>query len=422
MSRDHIRHTPLDNGLVVLTDTMDTVETASLGIWVDAGARHESPAVNGISHLMEHMAFKGTARRSAQDIAEEIEAVGGHLNAYTSRETTAFYAKVLREHQDVALDILADIVQNAILDPEELERERAVILQEINQVADTPDDIIHDHFQATAFPDQPLGRPVLGSADIVRGLSRDTVQAFLDRHYVAPRMVLSAAGRVDHDTLVAWAAEAFGALPAGGAPEAVPAAYGGGDFREHRDLEQLHLMLGFPGVSYRDEDFYAASVLSTLLGGGMSSRLFQELREKRGLVYTVYSFTSAYTDGGLFGVYAGTGPEEADTLIPVLCDQILAATETPPEDEVARSRAQLKASILMSLESTSSRCEQLARQWMIHGRSLSPEELVAGVEAVTPERVAAVAGRLFAHEPTLTLMGPMGRVESYDGVRHRLQA
>src|SRR5271156_1213565 len=314
----------LPNGPRIVTDRIDTVATVSLGLWVDVGTRHEPAKVNGVAHFLEHMAFKGTKRRSALAIAEEIEAVGGHLNAYTSRESTAYYAKVLKEDLPLALDILADILMNSSFDPAEFERERTVILQEIGQANDTPDDIIFDHFQERAFPDQAMGRPTLGSPEIIRRLSRESVIAYLRDHYGAARMVLSASGNLDHDRFVDLADRLLSAMPAiganGHAITAEPARYIGGEYRQGRDLEQLHLVLGFPSLALGDPDYYAASVLSTAFGGGMSSRLFQEVREKRGLVYTIHSFAHSFRDGGLFGIYAGTGEEEAGELMPGLCE------------------------------------------------------------------------------------------------------
>ncbi len=410
----------LDNGLRVVTDRMETVETASLGVWVDVGTRHEQAAINGVSHLLEHMAFKGTRRRTPRAIAEEIEAVGGLLNAYTSREHTAYYAKVLKEDIGLALDIVADILQNSTLDDEELARERGVVIQEINQAVDTPDDIVFDHFQAAAYPDQPLGRPVLGTVETVRGMSREVVAGYLARTYGAGRMVLSAAGNVDHAALVAMAEDAFGGLSPRSEAREEPARYVGGEHREDRRLEQVHVVLGFDGPGYLDDGFYASQVLSTLLGGGMSSRLFQEVRERRGLAYSVFSFSSSYVDGGLFGVYAGTGEDEAAELLPVLCDEVLKVTNAIADDELARARAQIKAGVLMALESTSSRCEQLARQMLIFGRPVPTEEVVAKIEAVDAAAVRATASRILATPPTLAVIGPLGRVEEYDRVRARL--
>lgn len=416
-----IRETRLASGLRVVSDPMATVESASLGVWVDAGTRHETPDVNGISHLLEHMAFKGTTRRTARDIAEEMDAVGGHLNAYTARDHTAYYAKVLKEDTALALDIVADILQHSTMDAEELAREQDVVVQEIGQANDTPDDIIFDHFQATAYPEQPLGRPVLGTEDLVRGMNRDTILSYMGSHYSAPRMVLAAAGRIDHDALVAEAEAAFAHLST--MPDVQPEAarYVGGDFREERDIEQVNLVLGFDGVSYDDPDYYTASVLSTLLGGGMSSRLFQEVREKRGLVYSIYSFTSSYGDGGLFGIYAGTGEDEVTELVPVMCDEVVKVVAGVSEDELHRARAQLKASILMSLESTSSRCEQLARQILVYNRPVSTAEVVAKVEAVDNAEIMRVARRLFSTTPTIAAIGPLGKVEGYERMVERLK-
>ncbi|MGE5506848.1 MAG: M16 family metallopeptidase [Actinomycetota bacterium] len=416
-----IRETRLANGLRVVTDPMDTVETVSLGVWVDAGTRHEPPPVNGVSHMLEHMAFKGTDRRSARDIAEEMDAVGGHLNAYTARDHTAYYAKVLKEDAGLALDIVADILQHSTMDAEELAREQAVVVQEIAQAIDTPDDIIFDHFQATAYPAQSLGRPVLGTEELVKAMDRDVVLGYMRGHYSAPSMVLAGAGRIDHDQLVAEAERAFAALPDFQANTTDRAVYGGGDYREERDLEQVHVVLGYDGVSYTDPDYYAASVLSTVLGGGMSSRLFQEVREKRGLVYSIYSFTTSYDDGGLFGVYAGTGEDELAELVPVMCDEIVGIVDGIAEAELNRARAQLKASILMSLESTSARCEQLARQILIYGRPIPVAELVAQIEAVSADDLVRVARRLLAGTPTLAAIGPLSKLEGFDAIAGRLK-
>ena len=406
--------TTLKNGMRVLTDRMDSVETVSIGVWVDVGTRHEPAPVNGVAHLLEHMAFKGTERRSALDIAAEIEAVGGHLNAYTSREHTAYYAKVLKENLPLAVDILADILQHSVFDPKELERERAVILQEIGQANDTPDDIIFDLFQERAFPDQAMGRPVLGRAEIIRRIDRDTVAGYMRRHYAASGMLLCAAGNVDHRELVRLAELSFTGVPPARTARSEPARYVGGELREERDLEQVHVVLGFPGFPFADPDYYAASVVSSALGGGMSSRLFQEIREKRGLVYAIYSFTHAYSDGGLFGVYAGTGEDEVEELMPVLCDEIRKLTCGLEPAELERARAQLKAGLLMSLESTTARCEQQAAHMLVFGRPLDMKELIQHIDEVDQNSVARVARRLFTAAPTVTALGPIGRIESYD--------
>jgi len=412
----------LTNGLRVATDRLDTVDTVSLGIWIDVGTRHEPAEINGVAHFLEHMAFKGTERRSALAIAEEIEAVGGHLNAYTSRESTAYYAKVLKEDLPLALDILSDILQYSTFDCEEIERERAVILQEIGQANDTPDDIIFDYFQERAFPDQAMGRPVLGRPEIIRRLGRDAVLAYLRAHYGARRMVLAAAGKLDHDRVVDLAEELLGGTPADRSATTEPARYTGGDRREHRDLEQLHLVMGFPGPALEDPDYYAAAVLSTALGGGMSSRLFQEIREKRGLVYAIHSFVHSYRDGGLFGIYAGTGEAEAAELVPALCEQAVRLQAGLSPVELNRAKTQMKAGLLMSLESTSARCEQLAQHLLIHGTPFDPVDIVRRIEAVDDDAIRRVVARWRSGPPTLVGLGPVGGLEEFDRVRERLAA
>lgn len=409
--------TTLPNGLRVMTDRMTTVETVSLGAWVDVGTRHEPVEINGISHLLEHMAFKGTQRRSAAAIAEEIENVGGHLNAYTSRENTAYYAKVLKEDSALAVDLIADILQHSVFDPEELAREQSVVVQEINQAEDTPDDIVFDHFQATAYPDQAMGRAVLGTPDRVRGITRDTLSRFMRDTYSTRSMVLAAAGNIDHDTFVRLVETQFTALPQTAPVQPEAARYVGGDLRVEKSLEQLHLLVGFDGVSYEHPLFYASAVLSTLLGGGMSSRLFQEIREKRGLAYSVYTYTSSYTDGGLFGVYAGTGEDEAAELVPVLCTELRRVLDGITPAELARARAQIKAGLLMGLESPSNRCEQLARHILSYGRILSTEELVTQVEAVDEAKVLEAAALMLGSAPTVTALGPQSGVPDADGFR-----
>jgi predicted Zn-dependent peptidase len=414
--------TTLSNGLRVATDRIDTVDTVSLGLWVDVGTRHEAPEINGAAHFLEHMAFKGTERRSARAIAEEIEAVGGHLNAYTSRESTAYYAKVLKEDLPLALDILADILLHSSFDPTELERERTVILQEIGQANDTPDDIIFDYFQERAFPDQAMGRPVLGSPDIIRRLSREAVMGYLRDHYGAARMVLSAAGNLEHRRVVDLAEKLLAEMPAERAVSSEPAQYVGGDRRQQRELEQLHLVIGFPGLPLGDPDYYAASVLSTAFGGGMSSRLFQEVREKRGLVYSIHSFAHGYRDGGLFGIYAGTGEEEAAELLPVLCEETARLADGFAPAELARAKAQMKAGLLMSLESTGARCEQMAQHMLIHGTPFDPADMVRRIEAVDDAAIARVVAGWHSAPPTLTALGPIGRLEDFDRLKARLAA
>ncbi|CAK0767919.1 Uncharacterized zinc protease SCO5738 [uncultured Gammaproteobacteria bacterium] len=415
-----VRVTTLDNGLRVATDTMAGVETVTLGAWVGVGTRNEQPEVNGVAHLLEHMLFKGTAQRSASAISERIENVGGQLNAYTTREHTAYYAKVLSEDVALAVDLLSDMIQHSLFDETDLARERAVVLQEIGQAIDTPDDIVFDHFQATAFPQQALGRPVLGSAETVGGLERSHLLHYLNSHYGGSGMVFAAAGRIEHDALVDLANKLFCDLPQTSTVAPEFGGYRGGDFREERDLEQVHLILGFNGVGVHDPDYYAHSVFSTLLGGGMSSRLFQEVREKRGLVYSIYSFAGSYRDGGVFGIYAGTGPDEVNKLVPILCEQLIKVAEDVSEDELNRARAQLKAGTLMALESTMSRCEHLGQQLLVYDRPVPTEEVVSKIMAVDLAAVRRVARRLREKLPTVAALGPIEGLEDYGSIMRRL--
>jgi predicted Zn-dependent peptidase len=410
----------LANGLTVITDPMPHLETAAVGIWVDAGARNETKATNGIAHMLEHMAFKGTSRRSARAIAEEIERVGGFINAYTGREQTAYYARILKDDVPLAVDILADILQESVFDPEELAREQGVVIQEIGQAEDTPDDIIFDHLQAIAFPDQSLGRPILGTEAHVRSFTRDTLLAQIKGNYFAPGMLLISSGAVDHARMVALAEKHFAKLQTGRAPAADKAAYAGGEHRSDDDLEQAHLVLAFPGFRAGDDDIYAVQVYSTVLGGGMSSRLFQEAREKRGLCYSIHSFGSSYRDTGLIGIYAGTSDKDAPELVSVIAGEMQSLAVKASEDEVARARAQMKAGMLMGLEQASARCEQIAGQMLTYGHLIDTRELIAKIDAVDAKAVSRIAAKVLANGAlSLAAMGPVGKLGSYDRVAQR---
>ncbi len=417
-----IEVTVLPSGLTVATERMPHVETVSLGAYVASGTRHEEAAQNGVSHFLEHMAFKGTERRTAAAIAEAVENVGGHINAYTAREQTAYYVKMLKGDLALGADIIGDILTHSTFAPEEIERERGVILQEIGQANDTPDDIIFDHFQEAAYPHQAMGRPVLGTEAIVGGLTRGEIAGYMRGHYAAGNIVVAATGALEHGRVVDLVAKHFADLPAALPPAPAPARYQGHEFREARDLDQVHIVLGFPGMSYTDPDYHAGLLLSTLLGGGMSSRLFQEIREKRGLVYSIYSFAAPYVDGGLFGIYAGTGESEAAELIPVTLEELARVQHDVTEAELARARTQVKAGLLMSLESTGSRCEQLARQLQVYGRVVRMEETMALLDAVTLADVRRAATRMFRAQPTLAVLGPAGEVPELPVIADRLAA
>tara|TARA_E500000178_G_C16958227_1_gene724743 strand:+ start:213 stop:1469 length:1257 start_codon:yes stop_codon:yes gene_type:complete len=415
-----IEMTQLDNGIRIISNSMQNLETVSVGAWVSAGTRHENANENGISHLLEHMAFKGTERRSALQIAEEIEAVGGSINAYTSRENTAYYAKVLKEDIGLAVDIISDILQFSTMETDEVEREREVVIQEINQTKDTPDDIIFDHLQETAFPNQSIGRPILGVEDIVSKLSGKTILNYMKSQYSYSKIIIAAAGNLDHMTLVRQVEELFYNLPSTHIQTTEPTNYIGGNYLEHRDLEQVHVLIGFNGVSYNDPDYYALSVLSMLLGGSMSSRLFQEVREKRGLAYSIYSFASNFDDGGIFGIYAGTGENKVNELIPVVCNELNQLTQNIQNQELSRAQAQLKSSILMNLESSSYQTEQIARQLQIYGRTIKTEEMINNINNVSVKDIIKIATRLLSDKPTLIGIGPINKIESFDSLSSRI--
>ena len=411
----NLRIETLPNGMTVVTDPMPHIQTATIGVWVEAGARHETAATNGISHLLEHMAFKGTKKRSALRIAEEIEAAGGYLNAYTAREQTCFYARVLKDDVALGADILSDILINPTFAADELAREKKVVLQEIGQSEDTPDDIIYDHLQAAAFPDQPIGRPILGTEETVNRLGRAALRKHLATHYVGPSMTLIASGHVDHDRIVALAAEKFAPIAKADKPPPLRARYRGGDRRKAQKLEQAHLTFGVEGPSYTDEDAFAAQVFATAFGGGMSSRLFQEVREKRGLAYSVHAFAHLFADTGFFGVYAGTGAKECAEIAPVVVGQLEAMADGATEEEAARARAQAKAGLFMGLEGPSNRAEHIAGQLLAYGRVMSEAEIAEKIEAVDAAALRRFAARLLkSGSPSLAALGPVKGLESYD--------
>jgi len=413
----------LSNGFRIVTEHMPSLQSAAIGLWVLAGGRHERVEQNGIAHFLEHMAFKGTKRRSALQIAEEIEDVGGYMNAYTSREVTAYYARVLEADVPLALDVIADIVLNPVFDEREIETERGVILQEIGQSMDTPDDIIFDWLQEKAYPDQPLGRTILGPAERVRSFTRDDLAGFVAEQYGPGQMILSAAGAVDHDALVREAEALFGHLsPVISAPPA-KALFHGGETRNVKTLEQAHFALGFESPDYGDPAIHAAQIYANALGGGMSSRLFQEIREKRGLCYTIFSQAGAYSDTGMMTVYAGTSDEQLAELAVVTLDEMKRAADDMNDEEIARARAQMKAGLLMGLESPSNRAERLARMIQIWGRVPDLEEVVAKIDAVTTQDVKDFAEVMAIQAPAaLALYGPVDGAPTLEALQERRAA
>tara|TARA_R110002073_G_scaffold217682_1_gene377833 strand:+ start:17082 stop:18338 length:1257 start_codon:yes stop_codon:yes gene_type:complete len=413
----NVNVTTLSNGLRVVTDVMPHVETVTVGVWTDVGSRHETAAQNGLSHMLEHMAFKGTQKRSAKDIAEVVEDVGGYMNAYTSREHTTYYARLLKEDLALGVDVLADILQNSVFDPQELERERGVIIQEIGQSNDTPDDIVFDYLQEASYPDQPIGRPILGTTELVKGFRREELATYMADHYKAEQMVVAVSGNFDRAELIKHVEDQFSDLEHTRQIPKEGAAYQGGSYLRDRKLEQVNLLLGFNGISFDDPDFYAAQIMSMILGGGMSSRLFQEVRETRGLVYSIYSFMQSYLDGGSFAIHAGTGPEQVRELIPVVAEEMHKMSHHVGTEEVNRARAQMKAGLLMSLESTTNRMEQLGRQMMIFGKPISHEDIVEKIDQVDATAIMRFTDRLLNdNKLSLAAVGPLGHLEDYDKI------
>ncbi|MBK8458578.1 MAG: insulinase family protein [Phyllobacteriaceae bacterium] len=411
----------LSNGLTVATETIPHLETAALGVWVKSGARNERDDQHGVAHLLEHMAFKGTSRRSAFQIAAQIENVGGEINAATSVETTSFYARVMKDDVPLAVDILADILTDSTFDPLELEREQHVILQEIGAADDTPDDIIFDRFTETAFRHQTIGRSILGTPASVQSFTSAELRSYMDSQYGAERMVAVAAGAVRHDDFVREVENRLGSFRAKAeAPLPQLAHYVGGDYREFRDLMDAQIVLGFEGRPYHARDFYTSQLLSMILGGGMSSRLFQEIREKRGLCYSIYAFHWGFSDTGSFGVHAATGADDIGELVPLILTELLEAGKSISKEEIDRARAQYRAGLVLSAESPASRAAQIARQILLHGRTIAMDELLDRLSAITPERLTDLSQRLFAGRPTVAGIGPIGALPSIDDITDRL--
>jgi predicted Zn-dependent peptidase len=416
-----VRFTTLPSGLRVVTDAAPHLRTAALGVFVSAGSRHEADDEHGLSHLLEHMAFKGTRRRSAREIAEAIEDAGGDLNAETGVEQTAYFARVLGEEVDLALDVLADILTESRFDAEELGREKNVIIQEIGAVEDTPDDLVFDLFTAAAWPEQPIGRPILGTREGVAAFDRHAIDAYLLRHYRAGASIVAAAGAVDHDHIAARAEALLGAFGAASAAPPRPAAYRGGEILVRKKLEQTHIVVGFEGRAVRAPDHDAAHLFAAATGGGMSSRLFQEVRERRGLAYSIYAFHWAYSDSGLFGFYAGAAAKDAGELMAAALDCLAEATERLDQGEVRRAKAQMKVSTLTALESPSARAQQLARQTFVYGAPLSLEDMLARIDAITVDDVRRAGAAMLASSPTVAAIGGVARALDRVGVARRLR-
>jgi predicted Zn-dependent peptidase len=398
------------SGLTVVTEAAPHLKTAAIGVFVAAGSRHESLAEHGLSHLLEHMAFKGTRRRSARDIAETIENVGGDLNAETGVERTGYFARVLGRDAGVALDVIGDILTESQFDPAELEREKNVVVQEIGAVEDTPDDLVFDLMTAAAWPGQAIGRPILGTREGVGAFDRDAIDRYLRRHYNVAAMVVAAAGAVDHDAIAALAETRLAGLSKDPSPPPAPAAYSGGEAKVRKRLEQTHVVVAFEGRPVGAADHDAAQLFAAAAGGGMSSRLFQEVREKRGLAYSIYSFHWDYADTGLFGFYAGSADRDAAEVVAASLDSLADTAHRLEEAEVRRAKAQMTVSLLAALESPGARAQQLARQLEVYGRALSIDEMMGRIEAITLEQVRKTGAAMLRSAPTVATIGAVGKV------------
>lgn len=395
----------LDNGITVATDVVDSFETVSLGLFVNIGSVNESTEQNGISHFLEHMAFKGTKTRTALQISSAIESVGGYINAYTGKEITAFHAKVLKENVKLALDIITDIVQNSIFDAQEFAKEQGVIIQEIRQLNDAPDDYVFDMFQAKCYENERLGTQILGSEEDILGYTPNDLDKYLRTKYSTDKIVLAASGRIEHKEFIELANSFTSGMKKFDVEPVENQVYKGGFSFKQKDLEQTHLILGFEGLNHSSEDKFALSVLSAILGGGMSSRLFQEIREKRGLAYSVFSFCTSYRDSGTFGVYAACEDSKTEEVVKISLAEFDKIQCDITNDELNKAKMQLKASLLMGLESSSTRMERTASQYICQGKIIPLQEVVEKIEAISVETLKAIAHRIFVTKPTLVMIG-----------------
>lgn len=417
------RSIKLSNGMLIATDEMEEIETVAVSVLVKTGSRYESESNNGISHFLEHMAFKGTKTRTARQIAEEFDSIGGYFNAYTSREKTVYYAKVLKNDLSIAVDILSDILQSSIFADEEVEKEKGVILQEIAQTEDTPDDLIFDNFQETAYPNQPFGRAILGTRDFIKEVKRNDCVDYINKFYSFDNIIIAGAGNLDSDKFQKMVQEKFVSFPMHKSNEFQKAKYTGGDKRIERELEQVHIVLGFKSVSFLDNDYYTQQAFSIIAGGGMSSRLFQEVREKRGLAYTISAFNSSYIDGGILGIYTGTSQDKANKLFDVVFDELKKLTENITEEELKRAKAQVRAALLMSQESSVSRAEKLASNYAAFGRYISVEEIINKINIINVEDVKRFARKILSdgNMPTLAAIGKIATLYNYEDIVKKLK-
>jgi predicted Zn-dependent peptidase len=396
------------------------VESVALGVWASVGTRHEDMAENGVAHMTEHMLFKGTKKRTAIQISEEIEGVGGSMNAYTGRETTGYHIHLLKEHLPLGVEVLGDILLNSTMPEEEIVRERKVILQEVAMYADTPDEQVFDDFLEAAYPGQTLGAPGLGKPDIIANMPRETLRRYVQTHYVPENLVVSAAGNVDHADFVAQVQGIFGGMTGKAEVSYAPARYDPGAFLTEKDTDQIHVVLGFRAVSRMDSRYFASRLLASILGGGSSSRLFREIREKRGLVYAVQGFLDVFHDDGILGVYAGTGPEHIEETMDLIIREIRTISESVTQEEVDRVKTRIKAALLMARESMMTRADQHARYIINFGKPLNVPDMVRQIDAVTADEIVSLAKEIFAGKPVYAAIGPLERLMDYETLQKKL--
>jgi len=417
-----IQFKTLKNGLTIASDKMESIETVSVHVHVKTGSRNEYAKENGVSHFLEHMAFKGTNTRTAKEIALEFDNMGASFNAYTSREKTAYYAKVLKEDLPKALDILADIVQSSILPKNELEIERQVILQEIAMTEDTPDDIIWDHFQEAAYPDQAFGRTILGPKELIKNITQDEINDYIKRQYSLSNIIVSAAGNLNVSDFEKMVEDKFSLLPSHKTEPASKAIYTGGDFRQQKDLEQIQFLMGFKGLALTSDNFYHQQILANIFGGSMSSRLNQEIREKRGLVYSVYSFGMSYSDNGMFGIYAATSDDKVNELVDVACAEVHKLTHDLKESELTRAKTQVKTGMMMSRENSISRAEKLAGNLSVFGRYITPEETIKEISEIELSHLHTFGKHLLEQKDSVTIasLGKIDKLYKYEDIKSKL--
>ena len=414
------RFSTLANGLRIVTHHMPAFESVTFGVWNNVGSRDEHEEINGVAHFLEHMAFKGTKTKSAKQIAEKVDSVGGFINAYTSEETTAYFVKLLKQNLHVGIDVISDILQNSTFESQELEKERGVILQEIGMYLDDPSEMVGDYWQRTAFPNQSIGRLIIGKKEIIHSIQREKIVNFMQSNYHPTKMVVSAAGKINHDEFVEQISNSMTNLPKGKISDRIKATYKGGEYREDKKLEQIHVILGFEGLDFFDDDIYALKIYSAIMGAGMSSRLFQEIREKRGLVYSIYASARSFYDTGTFQVVAGTGKEEITELLPVLCSELLNAPKNLTEKEIEKSKTQLRAATLMASESTMSNAAVAVHQLFTEGKLIDIQETIEKINKVTKSSIEKVANKILSSKPTIASIGPIKQLETLDKIQKRL--